>query len=94
MGFRVLQNLGSRHATIVHGIKKLRENLNFEKPISRRVQIPLNTDKPAENAAEYGHLFNIIVQINLTISHVVCFNQNWLIREIKSLISCSKLLAK
>jgi hypothetical protein len=63
LGFRVLQNLGSRHATIVHGIKKLRENLNFEKPISRRVQIPLNTDKPAENAAEYGHLSILLYKL-------------------------------
>jgi hypothetical protein len=33
--------------------------------------MPLNTDEPAENAAEYGHLFNIFVQINPIISLVV-----------------------
>ena len=54
--------------------------------------MPLNTDRPAENAAEYGHLFNIVVQINLIISLVVWFNQNWLICKIKSQISCPKHL--
>jgi hypothetical protein len=33
--------------------------------------MPLNMDKPAENTAEYGHLFNIVVQINLNISLAV-----------------------
>ena len=33
--------------------------------------MPRNTDRPAENAAEYGHLFTIVVQVNLIISLVV-----------------------
>ena len=33
--------------------------------------MPLNTNKPAENATDYGQLFNILVQINLIICHIV-----------------------
>jgi hypothetical protein len=29
--------------------------------------MPLNTDRPAKNAAEYGHIFNIVVQIKLIV---------------------------
>ena len=39
--------------------------------MSSRLQMLLNTDKPAENATEYGQIFNILVQINLFISLVV-----------------------
>jgi hypothetical protein len=59
---------------IVHGIKiarKLCKAISISKAISTRVQMPLNTDRRAKNAAEYGHLFNIVVQINLIISLVV-----------------------